>query len=101
MLNRFGRVAVLRNQQDAVKCIKYTAKCAKTCVIPLVNHFNYFFTYENGAWPLKIQSARAFFFSNSGFREMLQNSMTYSIEHNSQSMSFLSLDLAYMISWTF
>ena len=57
MQNRFGRVAVLRNQQDAVKCTKYTAKCAKTGIIPSVNSFNHFFTHENDAEPLKIQSA--------------------------------------------
>ena len=49
ILNWFRRVAVLRNQQEAVKCTKYTAKYAKTGIIPSVNSFNYFFTYENGA----------------------------------------------------
>ena len=48
-VHRFRRVGLLRNQQDAVKCTKFTTKCAKTGLNPSVNHFNYFFTYENGA----------------------------------------------------
>ena len=47
ILNWFRRVAVLTNQQEAVKCTKYTAKYAKTGLIPSVISFNYFFTYKN------------------------------------------------------
>ena len=39
---------------------------------------------------LTIQSACAFFFSNSGFWELLQNSMTYSIEYNIENNWFIT-----------
>ena len=94
ILNWFRRVPVLRNQQKAVKCPKYTVKFAKTGItLKLIGFFRLKMVH-GGTYGLCIHNWRAISFFKSDFWDMPQSIITHSIEHSSPSNSFFSLKIS-------